>query len=776
MIPKRASNLFDKLATPCIASILILVSFFAWVAPKCDAQERKKPFTVADEIGLRLFGYPTGAAPEVHFSPDEQYFAVWTERGQLSLNRVEDSLRFYRSRDVEDFLNRSDESQTPLPVWIVNRSYKKGVVINDWRWLANSSGVAFLEPTASGDLRLVLADLTKKTIEPLTSAMQPVGSFDIRDRQHYVYTVADTSERERLQAARHAPAIVGTGRNLFQLLLPDDLRFLSRRSYLWAVVGGKRFEVKHDGIGINAEGIVLSPDGRSVVARVQVPVVPHSWETLYPPLYSSDAYRLHAGGTARKYVRIGLQRGFVQDLTDAPLSSDAGLWAAVMDSPTWSNDGTEILLPGTFLKSKENAPSRPCVAVIDLSSNTRTCVEILKGYTEKGAEEGFHLIKSVRFEGGDRSRVLVTVMNRLDWSVGGTTAYRVMGDGAWHVAELSKGQPRPEHNGLDVTVKESINEAPLLVAANKRASRVLWDPNPRLKNIELGEASVYAWKDKEGRDQKGGLYKPSNYRAGRRYPLVIQTHGFPGSEFKPSGFFTTAFAARALAGAGIVVLQLGERGCPFATPDQGPCAVSHYKAAADQLVSDGMVDPERIGVIGYSASCFTVMEMITTGSSLHIKAASITDGTMKDYFQYMLQPDRESVEANSVIGAPPFGEGLQQWLKRSPGFNLDKINTPLMVIGLGPASLLAMWQPYAGLHYLNKPVDLIMLNTDAHILTNPAVRMASQGGSVDWFRFWLQDYEDPDPAKGEQYARWRDLRKMQAENEKKPATLQPASN
>jgi hypothetical protein len=56
------------------------------------------------------------------------------------------------------------------------------------------------------------------------------------------------------------------------------------------------------------------------------------------------------------------------------------------------------------------------------------------------------------------------------------------------------------------------------------------------------------------------------------------------------------------------------------------------------------------------------------------------------------------------------------------------------------------------------------LNTDEHVLTNPAVRMASQGGSVDWFRFWLQNYEDPDPAKAEQYARWRGLRKLQKEN------------
>lgn len=119
-----------------------------------------------------------------------------------------------------------------------------------------------------------------------------------------------------------------------------------------------------------------------------------------------------------------------------------------------------------------------------------------------------------------------------------------------------------------------------------------------------------------------------------------------------------------------------------------------------------------------------------------------------------------------MIGAPPFGEGLQQWLKLSPGFNLDKITTPLLVVGEGPVSLVGMWQPYAGLHYLHKPVDLLMLNTDEHVLTNPAERMASEGGSVDWFRFWLKDEEDPDPAKIEEYARWRKLRELQEKRAK----------
>ena len=109
---------------------------------------------------------------------------------------------------------------------------------------------------------------------------------------------------------------------------------------------------------------------------------------------------------------------------------------------------------------------------------------------------------------------------------------------------------------------------------------------------------------------------------------------------------------------------------------------------------------------------------------------------------------------------------LMQWLKRSPVFNIDKVSAALLVVAEGRGDLNYMWEPYAAMRYLHKPVDLILLNNAQHVLSNPAARLASQGGSVDWFRFWLQDYEDPDPAKAEQYQRWRELRKLRDTQDK----------
>jgi dipeptidyl aminopeptidase/acylaminoacyl peptidase len=747
-----------------------------------SVEQAPRPFTVADEIALTLFGGPKGESPEVHFSPDGSYFAVWTECGRLDLNLVEDSLRFYRSQDVEDFLNRSGEVQPPAPVWVVNRSGKQGRIISDWRWLHDSTGVAFLEGEGyRSDKRLMLADLRENAIEFLTSETEAVKTFDISDRRHYVYTAVGTGDWKQLEDEQHMAAIVGTGRSLDELIFPNDpvyRTFSDRRSKkLWAVISGKRFVVKAIGAPLVPEGALsLSPDGQFLVTKLKVSEVPASWETLYPPSYASDAFnRVHAGShDVQQYALINLQTGSARALTDAPVSDSAG-WFTYGADPVWSSDGQEILLPGTFLRSKKIVPSRPCIAVVDLPTLTSTCVETLKGHTENGGhEEGYHGIHSARFADVDKQRIIVTFHFAGDGSSRGTSEFHRSADGAWRIVAQRQGEHRAEGEEPEVAVEQGFDKPPQLVGTNKRASRVIWDPNPQLRNIELGQVSTYTWSDREGREWRAGLYKPGNYKPGQRYPLVIQGHGFEEFEFRPSGVFPTAFAARALAGAGMVVLQL-EDSCPTSTPEEGPCVASGYESAANKLVSDGLVDRDNIGIIGFSRTCFYVMETLTFGS-LRIKAASITDGVMGGYPEYILLTDLLASDSNSLIGASPFGEGLRQWLKRSPGFNLEKVTAPLLVVGAGPYSLLYMWQPYSGLHYLKKPVDLIMLNTREHVLTNPAERMASQGGSVDWFRFWLKGEEDSDPTKGAQYARWRELRRLQAENERKAPTDRPSSN
>ena len=46
------------------------------------------------------------------------------------------------------------------------------------------------------------------------------------------------------------------------------------------------------------------------------------------------------------------------------------------------------------------------------------------------------------------------------------------------------------------------------------------------------------------------------------------------------------------------------------------------------------------------------------------------------------------------------------------------------------------------------------------MLEKPLDRYIAMQGIVDWFRFWLEDYEYPDSARKDQYKRWERLREL----------------
>ena len=128
-----------------------------------------------------------------------------------------------------------------------------------------------------------------------------------------------------------------------------------------------------------------------------------------------------------------------------------------------------------------------------------------------------------------------------------------------------------------------------------------------------------------------------------------------------------------------------------------------------------------------------------------------------------------------------FGRGARKWsqvtdIKQIPHILSDVVleedaNTPPRMFAIDPStgrkSLVMDLNPQfanlafakveeviTGLSRLNKPVELLYIPGGVHVLEKPWDRIASQQGDVDWFCFWLNGEEDPDPAKAEQYARW----------------------
>ena len=324
---------------------------------------------------------------------------------------------------------------------------------------------------------------------------------------------------------------------------------------------------------------------------------------------------------------------------------------------------------------------------------------------------------------------------------------------------------------LDIRIEEGPNLAPRIVsiAPNTQQKTLLLNLNPQFSGLQFGRVEVVTWKTSDGHEVEGGLYWPPNYVAGKRYPLVIQTHGFDPDRFYIDGPSTTAFAAQSLAGRGIIVLQIGrnkDKQLLLRDPKEGPHEMATFEGAIDYLDERGLIDRERVGLIGFSRTCYHVLYTITH-SRYHFAAASVSDGVDGGYVQYVMGENLRSEITSwfEVVNAgPPFGSNLLSWFQSAPAFNLERVNTPLRIEALGLESALSEWEWLAGLKRLGRPVEGVLIPNAAHNLQRPWDRLISQGGDLDWFCFWLKGEEDSDSTKAEQYRRWRGLRKLEIQN------------
>ncbi|HUD55255.1 MAG TPA: prolyl oligopeptidase family serine peptidase [Terracidiphilus sp.] len=314
--------------------------------------------------------------------------------------------------------------------------------------------------------------------------------------------------------------------------------------------------------------------------------------------------------------------------------------------------------------------------------------------------------------------------------------------------------------------------------------RILTDLNPELGHLGFAGVKTIHWATPEGLALSGLLFMPPDYDPKRRYPLVIQTKGDQGWFTCDSGFnHDPAFAPQPIASAGILYLvRTSAAGfseqdeldkVPKGYPGQIGLAVQQmnvWDSAVKTLSERGLIDVKKVGVIGFSATGFYV-DFLLTQSRIPYAAATTADNadySLSDYWQLPAFSDAE----DSMYGGPPYGSTLENWRRYSISFNLEKIHTPLLMEEMGygvhddmrgvvPLNLVGRYEIYKGLTRLGKPVEMYYYPDEDHAPDHPQARLASLQRNVDWYRFWLQRYEDPDQAKKEQYIRWRRLRELQ---------------
>jgi dipeptidyl aminopeptidase/acylaminoacyl peptidase len=747
------------------------------------------PVTVADTITMtEIVGREAGIHDFLQLSPDGKHFAVTVQHGDISQNERVFSLLVF---NMDGVLAKAAPDTVA-----VRRSSLNEDGIADVRWL-DSDTLTFIGASEHNNLQVYAVDRRTKELRQLTEHPTNINAYAVAPGlERVIYTADADSRSDNSYSTLHGFTVTDqtftdimmgnlerhrlAARDLdYEVPQETFIRKLSSGEVVRILRGEGELVVVPTGLFPYSRN-PISPDGRFAV--VEGLVRPRaSWRFFENPFPSTVA---EAHEYMTTFVLVDLASGTSSLLIDAPSSP-------YVTSVVWAPDGRSVILVNMFQpldtpndSDRESRQKQTVVAEVELATRQ---VTVIHGPTlEAAAGQGVICAQALDWNRATNS--LVLAVRKAPNNEGGTcdpnevTSYRKTRRG-WREIDV-RGLDSVLRSSLDgritISIDEGLNAPPNLKAVDHQTERsvVFTDLNPQFRQIKFAPVSVINWTAVDGTKWSGDLYTPPDAKPGIRYPLVIQTHGCTTDEFLINGFAGgTAYAAQVLANKEIVVLQEGQCGASkvdnrVAAPkaiyssQYGEHSALGYESAIDFLDGKGLIDRARVGLQGHSATAWQVVYAVAHPHS-EFRYAAVVSTARGDlgYFNYLASSYGRpwSIEGN---GGPPLGEAFETFQRNALPFNLEHVTTPIM--NQEPDGLRYvpfMWEIYEVLKLLGKPVEFIIFPQGTHNLVKPWERLTSQQAAVDWFCFWLKGEEDPDPARAEQYARWRELRKVQEAND-----------
>ncbi len=713
--------------------------------------------TVADAItmveairGAQYFGTSHDIA---HFSPDGEHFVVILRKGNMEANFSDYTLVLF---DTSSAL-QGNIPRARVVARLSSSSNRPG--IDSVKWL-NNRLIAFLGENPAELHQVYTVDTVSAEIRRLTNHATSVDGYDISaDEQRVVFTADQTSESLIDDNARRRGIIVGTQRLDDLLRLQTRFRSIVFRDLFEQNRGAQEKRLRTKGVIQFGAQISISPNGRYVVvSTARRGAAPQEWSRYHDAHIDAE---LRAGRR-----NDGLSFFSQLELLDRESDTDELLLDAPPDTNlarrfVWAGDSRAVVVSGTYLPldvrhpiEETGARGQPFVVEIAVPEMTITPIASAALTVHHWDSETKRFI----FEGPFGE----------DFNEGPARAYAKTTEG-WTETGANDGDLSGS-SCADVTLEQNMNNLPHLIIKNRKSGHVaeLLDLNPQLRDVEFGVVREISFKTADGATERAGLYFPPDYVQGRRYPLVIQTHGWNPKEFRIDGPHPTAFAAQPIAAHEMIVAQLSDayRRVPIDGIPKAQAAA--YEGVIDYLDRQKLIDRRRIGLVGFSYTGLGIQYALTHfGPRYHIEAAVHADANDYGYFYYLSTVNSSqlfSTDVEALNGGAPFGSGRVKWATGSSSAGLERVSTPLRLQANDPYSLWTSWEWFAVLLRLAKPVELTLLPEGTHVLVKPWDRAVSLQGNVDWFDFWLRGMEDASSEKAEQYRRWEQLCDMHRKN------------
>ena len=300
--------------------------------------------------------------------------------------------------------------------------------------------------------------------------------------------------------------------------------------------------------------------------------------------------------------------------------------------------------------------------------------------------------------------------------------------------------------------KQSFKEFPNLRISDDtfRKERVISDANPQQRDYNWGSIELYNFTSLEGKALTGLLVKPENFDPTKKYPMLVNFYErssdglhrhrapSPGRSSINYSFYTS-------------------RGYVIFNPDivyrDGYPGESAYNAVipgVTSLIDKGFILKDKIGAQGHSWGGYQVAHLATkTGIFAAIESGAPVVNMISAYggirWWTGLSRQFQYEHTQSRIGGTPWQYPMR-YIENSPIFNIDKINTPILIMHNDADGHVPWYQGiefFTALRRLGKTSWFLNYNEEPHWPLKMQNRKDFNIRMAQFFDYYLKDAPKP---------------------------------
>lgn len=208
--------------------------------------------------------------------------------------------------------------------------------------------------------------------------------------------------------------------------------------------------------------------------------------------------------------------------------------------------------------------------------------------------------------------------------------------------------------------------------------------NSGFKKKPLSKTELVTWKGALDETVEGILYYPHNYKPGQKHPLVVMIHGGPHGHDADAWRESWGYPHQLIAQRGAFILKPNYHGSSnYGLKFSESISGGQYnelewidvEKGVDSLIAKGLVDPAKLGVLGWSNGSIISIELTTR--TTRYKAAGAGAGDVNWISDWGNCAFGDSFD-QYYIGKTPM-DNPELYLKKSPLFRMDKVTTPTII-------------------------------------------------------------------------------------------------